>query len=109
MLNGVKPDLELPEDASDEKKEEVKELHEIYDVPTEDHSLAKQILLQALATKIPAEVANYALVDDLERMVLVAAMNEGADILKNEHTKASGRFYMAAGRIHERLVKEANK
>jgi len=45
VLNGVKPDLELPEDASDEKKEEVKELHEIYDVPTEDHSLAKQILL----------------------------------------------------------------
>ena len=109
VLNGVKPDLELPEDASDKKKEEVKELHEIYDVPTEDHSLAKQILLQALAAKIPAEAANYALVDDLERMVLVAAMNEGADILKNEHTKASGRFYMAAGRIHERLVKEANK
>lgn len=40
---------------------------------------------------------------------MVAAMNEGADILKNEHTKAAGRFYMAAGRIHERLIKEANK
>lgn len=49
------------------------------------------------------------MLDDLERMVLVAAMNEGADIVKNEHTKAAGRFYMAAGRIHERLVKEAKK
>lgn len=109
VLNGTKPDLELPPDASEEKKEEVKKLREIYDVPTEDHSLAKQLLLQALAAKVPAEVANYALVEDLERMVLVAAMTEGADVLKNEHTKASGRFYVAVGRIHERLVKEAKK
>jgi hypothetical protein len=29
--------------------------------------------------------------------------------MKNEHTKASGRFYVAVGRIHERLVKEAKK
>ncbi len=109
VLNGTKPDLELPPDASEEKKEEVKKLHEIYDVPAEDHSLAKQLLLQALAQKVPAEVANYALVEDLERMVLVAAMTEGVDVLKNEHTKASGRFYVAVGRIHERLVKEAKK
>lgn len=109
VLNGTKPDLELPPDASEEKKDEVKKLREIYDVPTEDHSLAKQLLLQALAAKVPAEVANYALVEDLERMVLVAAMTEGADVLKNEHTKASGRFYVAVGRIHERLVKEAKK
>lgn len=109
VLNGTKPDLELPPDASEEKKDEVKKLREIYDVPTEDHSLAKQLLLQALASKVPAEVANYALVEDLERMVLVAAMTEGADVLKNEHTKASGRFYVAVGRIHERLVKEAKK
>lgn len=81
----------------------------MYDVPTEDHSLAKQILLQALAAKIPAEAAEYALVEDLERMVLVAAMNAGADIVKNEHTKAAGRFYMAAGRIHERLANEVKK
>ncbi len=42
---------------------------------------------------------------------MVAAMNEpnSANIMKNEHTKAAGRFYMAAGRIHERLVKEAKK
>lgn len=109
VLNGTKPDLELPPDASEEKKEDVKKLHEIYDVPAEDHSLAKQLLLQALAQKVPAEVANYALVEDLERMVLVAAMTEGVDVLKNEHTKASGRFYVAVGRIHERLVKEAKK
>ena len=109
ILNGRKPTLDIPEDASDEQKKEAQSLAEVYDVPVEDHSVAKQLLLQALSSKIPAEAANYALLDDLERMVLVAAMHEGADIVKNEHTKASGRFYMAAGRIHERLVKEAKK
>ena len=109
VLNGTKPNLELPPDPTEEKKEEVKKLSEIYDIPTEDHSIAKQLLLQALAAKIPAQVADYALLDDLERMIMVAAMHDGTDVLKNEHTKASGRFYMAAGRIHERLVEEAKK
>lgn len=105
-LNGNKPDLTLPPDATDAEKEETKKLEDVYNVPCEDHSMAKQVLLQALTAKIPAEAANYALLDDLERMVLVAAMYEGADVVKNEHTKAAGNFYVAAGRIHERLVKE---
>lgn len=109
VLNGLKPDLDIPESASEEEKKEAESLEQIYDVPTEDHSLAKQLLLQALAAKLPAEAAEYALLDDLERMVLVAAMSEGADIVKNEHTKAAARFYMAAGRIHERLAKEVKK
>lgn len=109
VLNGRKPDLDIPEDASDEQKKEIESVAETYNISTEDHSVAKQLLLQALASKIPAEVADYALLDDLERMVMVAAMHDGADILKNEHTKAAGRFYMAAGRIHERLVKEAKR
>lgn len=106
MLNGNKPCLELPEDATDEQKDEVKKIEDIYDVPPSGHSIAKQILLQALAVKIPAEAAKYALLEDLERMTLVAAMHDGADILKNEHTKAAGNFYIAAGRIHERLMKD---
>ena len=106
VLIGNKPDLELPEDASEEAKEEADKLAQVYKVPVEDQSMAKQLLLQALASNIPAEVANYAMLDDLERMVLVAAMHEGADVMKNEHTQAAGRFYVASGRIHERLVKE---
>lgn len=106
VLNGRKPDLDIPESASEEDKREAESFAEVYEVPAEDHSIAKQLLLQALASKLPAEAADYALLDDLERMVLVAAMNEGVDVVKNEHTKAAGRFYMAAGRIHERLVRE---
>ena len=109
VLNGMKPNLDIPEDADDEQKKSDELLAETYDIPSEDHSIAKQLLLQALAAKIPAEAADYALLDDLERMVMVAAMQNGADILKNEHTKAAGRFYMAAGRIHKRLVDEKNK
>ena len=109
VLNGMKPNLDIPEDADDEQKKSAELLAETYDIPSEDHSIAKQLLLQALAAKIPAEAADYALLDDLERMVMVAAMQNGADILKNEHTKAAGRFYMAAGRIHKRLVDEKNK
>lgn len=109
VLNGTKPDLELPPDPNEDEKKEADDMREIYEVPTEDHSIAKQLLLEALSSKIPAEAANYALLDDLERMVLVAAMAEGADITKNQHTKASGHFYIAAGRIHERLLKEVKK
>ncbi len=42
-------------------------------------------------------------------MVLVAAMHDGADILKNEHTKNAGKFYMAVGKIKTRLLEEKKK
>ena len=66
-------------------------------------------MLQALALRIPAEAAEYALLEDLERMIMAAAMHDGMDVVKNEHTKAAGRFYVAAGRIHERLMNETTK
>lgn len=101
VLNGDK----VQYDELDEESK--KKLDEVYDVPTEDQSLAKQLLLAALTYKIPAEVADYALLDDLQNMLLVAAMQNGADnTVKNEHTKFAGQFYMMAGKIHERLVKE---
>ena len=103
VMNGNRPDLELPPDAPEELK---KEAEEVYEIPGEDSSVAKQLLLQALASRIPAEAAEYALLDDLERMTMVAAMQDGADVVKNEHAKNAGRFYVAAGRIHERLAKE---
>jgi len=74
VLNGNKPDLEIPQDASEEKKSEIEKLREIYDVPNENHSLAKQLILQAMVEKIPEEATHYALLEDLERMLLVAAM-----------------------------------
>lgn len=106
VMNGIKPDLKIPDDASDEEKKGVEDIEKVFEVPTEDHSIAKQLLLQALAAKIPAECAKYALLEDLEHMIMVAAMHDGANVIKNEHTQAAAKFYMASGRIHERLTKE---
>lgn len=51
-------------------------------------------------------MANYALLDDLERMIVTAMMSAGIDIQKNAHTKWAARFYVAAGKIHKRLLDE---
>ena len=110
-LNGIKPDLDLPEDPTEEDKKRVKDLAEIYDIPEEGHSVARQILYQALSYQIPPETAQYALYDDLERLIICAAINQknGSDILKNQQTEAAGRFYIASGKIHQRLISEKEK
>jgi len=101
VLNGDKVQYEELDDAGK------KSLDAVYDVPVEDQSLAKQLLLAAFTYNIPAEAADYALLEDLQNMLLVAAMQNGADnVIKNEHTKFAGQFYVMAGKIHERLVKE---
>lgn len=96
-LNGIKPDLE------------VKELKQVMDVPDEDgqaSSIAKQLLLEAISDGMSDKVQDYALLDDLKNMIVVAAMYKGVDVLKNEHTKNAGRFYVACGKIHTRLLEE---
>lgn len=107
VMNGTKPDLELPDDPTEDKqKKEKEELAAVYDGPSELHSVAKQLFLQAVTEGMDADVAKYAMLDDLDRMVMVAAMKEGKDMMKSEHTKNAGKFYVASGRIHERLLKE---
>lgn len=64
------------------------------------------MFLQAITEGMDADVAKYTLLEDLDRMVMVAAMNDGKDMLKSEHTKNAGKFYAASGRIHERLMRE---
>lgn len=96
-LNGNEPDLDV---------EVEKDIREVQDDNNKSVSLAKQLLLNAIGEGMDSDVADYALLDDLKRMVLVAAMNKGADIIKNEHTKASGKFYVASGKIHERLMEQ---
>lgn len=96
-LNGLKPDLDVEDDPT-----------EVPDPDGSASSIAKQLLLEAIGEGMDGDAAEYALLDDLKKMVLVAAMNKGADITKNEHTKNAGKFYVASGRIHERLLEEQN-
>lgn len=100
-LNGDKCDT----DDLDEKDK--KEIDEVYEIPDHEESLAKHLLLTAMSEGMSSDVAKYALIDELENMILCASIEHGAkDIVKNEHTQAAGKFYVAAGRIHERLLKE---
>lgn len=101
IMNGMKPDLSLVENP-----EEKKSLQEVFDIPSESCSYAKQILMQACLEKISPDVAKFALLEDLEKMILISAMNNSEGITKNEHVKAAGRFYVAAGKINTRLHKE---
>ena len=71
-----------------------------------NESVAKQILLEAYCDGMNDNVADYALLGDLRKMVLVAAMAKGRDIVKNEHTQKAGKFYVECGKIHERLLKD---
>lgn len=96
-MNGMEPDLEVKTE---------KDVTEVPDDNNKGVSIAKQLLIEALGEGMSGEVADYALLPDLKKMVLVAAMNKGADITKNEHTKNAGKFYVACGRIHKRLMEE---
>lgn len=103
-LNGRDPTAN--EDFTPEQKDA---FGEVYEVPDEVMSNAKQLLCEALLQGIDDEVKNEVTIPQLERMVIVAALNKGVDILKNEHTQAAGRFYACAGTIHKRLIDEKAK
>lgn len=93
------------EDKEEYTQEQKEALKEVSEIPETVKSSAQQLLAEALYKHLPKEVENFTL-DHLEKMIICAAINEGKDVLKNEHIKAAGKFYVEAGRIHERLKGE---
>lgn len=91
------------EDYTPEQKEAYKE---VYDIPAAVKSNAKQLLAEALLQGISGDVKWEVTVPQLERMIICAALNKGADVLKNEHVQNAAKFYACAGKIHERLTKK---
>jgi len=83
--------------------------NEVYEVPDEVMSNAKQLLCEALLHGIDSDVKNYVTVPQLERMIVVAALSKGVDVLKNEHTQDAARFYACVGVINKRLIEEREK
>ena len=79
------------------------------ELPPEMASVAKQALLHALSYGIDPAVQDYVTLPHLERITALAALHSGVDVLKDEHAQAVGAFYRAAGRIHERLLRERTK
>ena len=93
----------IGEDYTPEQKEAFKD---VYELPAEVKSNAKQLLAEALLNGISGDVKHEVTVPQLERMIICAALNKGADILKNEHAQNAAKFYACAGKIHERLTKK---
>lgn len=93
-LRGESPDLD-PADAK-----------AATEIPSETRSVYRQLFDQAMGYGISEGVKWEATPDELERMMILAALRDGADVLKGEHAQNAGRFYAEAGRIHERLKGE---
>lgn len=86
-----------------------KTLEQIYDLPCELKSMAKQLLSEAMSYGIDEKVKYDVTLDELERMITVAAIHSGVDVIKNEHAQNTAKFYSASGTIHNRLLNEKKK
>lgn len=99
-------DWRVGEEYTQQQKDD---FNKIYDIPEEAYSNSKQLLAEALTYGLSDGIKDFT-IKELERMIIVAAMHEGIDVLKNEHTQNAAKFYACAGKIHARLIEEkANK
>lgn len=74
VLRGESPDLD---------SEDVKTVTEI---PSEMKSVYRQLFNQAMGYGISEGVKDEVTVDELERMMVLAAIHNGLDVIKSEHT-----------------------
>ena len=79
---------------------------DVSELPDCARSVARQVMAEALSYGMDADVKYEATLPQLERMVMLAALHSGTDVLKGEHGQAVGAFYSACGKIRERLLKE---
>ena len=106
-LRGNNPNDEVFE--YEDTKDMKSEAESVYDIPSELKSQAKQILAEAVSYGIGSDVQWQFTCPQLERMVTVAAMRSGLEVLKSEHAQRTGAFYAAAGKIKTRLKAEKEK
>lgn len=88
--------------------EEKKAFKSVYDLPQETYSGAKYLLNEALSLGMHSDVADNT-IDEVQRLLIVAAIHDGADVLKNQHAQDAGAFYAASQNIHKRLIEEKQK
>lgn len=102
-LNGNKP---VFDDYSEDDKAAKEQWESVYAIPDSIQSVAKQYFLQAVSIGIDGSVAKEQTCGDLERMISVAMINKGVDVCKSKHMQNAGAFYVASGKIHQRLIEE---
>ena len=103
-LNGS--DQTVGVDYTDDEKEA---LDEVSVPPDEIMSEARQLISEALSQGMADGVKDFVTIPQLEKMIVCAAMNNGADVMKDIKNNALGAFYVAAGKIHTRLMEEKAK
>ena len=109
-LRGNNPNDEVFEyEDKKDTKDTKSDAESVYDIPSELKSQAKQILAEAVSYGIGSDVQWQFTCPQLERMVTVAAMRSGLEVLKSEHAQRTGAFYAAAGKIKTRLKAEKDK
>lgn len=69
-------------------------------------SSTRRIYLESLSYGVSEGIKDELTLPHLERIVILAALHSGVDVLKGEHAQRVGEFYRACGRIHERLKEE---
>lgn len=96
MYGGDPTAREYPEPGEDDVRE----------VPEGVRSTARALLSYAVAAGIDEGGAKHVTVPHLERMIAVASMIRGADVLKSDKNRATGEFYRTADAIFARLKKD---
>ena len=84
-------------------------LKDVSELPDCVKSVTRQVMAEALSYGMDADVKYEVTLPQLERMVMLAALHSGTDVLKGEHGQAVGAFYQACGKIHERLLEERTR
>lgn len=101
-LRGDSPSLDEEKETTGEKEEK----EDVSALPEKLVSVSRQLLQEALSYGIDDECKNDLTVPELEKVIALAAMHSGVDVMKGEHGQAVGAFYKALGKIRERLTKE---
>lgn len=93
------------EDALEGEYGDVKERRDAVELPQACVSMARMILNKALGYGLDHDGCARLTLPQLDRVVAIAAMNRGVDVMKDENMELTGRFYTVAGRIYARLKK----
>lgn len=69
----------------------------VIEIPKEVSSMSNQLLCEALSYGIDIGVKDHLTIPQLDKLIIHAALHNGVDVLKNEHTRNAALFYKCVG------------
>lgn len=76
------------------------------DIPDKCRSYTRLLLNNAIVQGVDAASCDDVTIEQLERILFLAALHDGTDSLKDKNCELTGRFYQVSGKIYTRLKKE---